>query len=332
MRAATERRLRQWAYLLLPLMALFYVLLYVQSEAWTTPTRPLLHNTLSGSGFRKLLEEQSRARLPPNVSDSSVTQRLPSCVIIGVRKCGTRALLEFLNLHPDVVTVQDEMHFFNDDARYRLGLEWYRHNMPLSTGQQVTIEKTPGYFISRLAPSRLHRMNSSARLIVLLRHPVTRTVSDYTQIYYNKHLKNESIDSFEDIVIDPETGLVNTKYKAVQISTYHQHFRHWLQLFPLEQIHVVDGDRLITDPVSEIQSIEDFLGLPHRVNYDMLYYNATRGFYCMRINSTHERCLGASKGRKHPHIDSAVLDTLNKFFEPHNKRLFNLIQRTLPWS
>nr|KAG5702053.1 hypothetical protein BaRGS_032302 [Batillaria attramentaria] len=317
----------------LPLVLFFYIVLYCNSAIWTSlniNTHPL-DNIITGSGFRKLLEE--RARLSSyNSSSPGLAQRLPSCIIIGVRKCGTRALLEFLNLHPDIVTAEDEIHFFNDDERYRMGLDWYRRRMPHSLSHQITIEKTPGYFISPIAPSRVHRMNSSIKLIVLLRHPTIRTVSDYTQIYFNKLYKNETLDAFEDIAIEKETGGVNTRYKAVQISMYHQHFRNWLEVFPRHQIHVVDGDRLITDPVSEIEQIEDFLGISHRVTYNILYYNSTRGFYCMKVNSTYERCLGASKGRKHPDIEDSVIRKLNRFFTPHNKQLFDLLHRRFRWT
>lgn len=51
-------------------------------------------------------------------------KRLPQALIIGVKKCGTRALLEFLRVHPDVRASGPETHFF--DRHYHRGLEWYR--------------------------------------------------------------------------------------------------------------------------------------------------------------------------------------------------------------
>ncbi|KAL0893292.1 hypothetical protein ABMA27_014884 [Loxostege sticticalis] len=50
-------------------------------------------------------------------------KRLPDALIIGVKKCGTRALLEFLRLHPDVRAAGSEVHFF--DKFYHKGFEWY---------------------------------------------------------------------------------------------------------------------------------------------------------------------------------------------------------------
>jgi len=64
--------------------------------------------------------------------DEMPVRRLPQCLIIGVRKGGTRALLEFLNLHPDLKAERREVHFFDNDKRYRRGLEWYRRQMPAS--------------------------------------------------------------------------------------------------------------------------------------------------------------------------------------------------------
>ncbi|KAF8793864.1 Heparan sulfate glucosamine like protein [Argiope bruennichi] len=59
-----------------------------------------------------------------SVMISPPVKRLPQALIIGVKKCGTRALLEFLRVHPDVRASGPETHFF--DRHYQRGLEWYR--------------------------------------------------------------------------------------------------------------------------------------------------------------------------------------------------------------
>ena len=51
-------------------------------------------------------------------------RKLPEVIIIGVRKCGTRALLEFLRIHPDVRATGPEPHFF--DKHFKKGFDWYR--------------------------------------------------------------------------------------------------------------------------------------------------------------------------------------------------------------
>lgn len=115
-----------------------------------------------------------------NQSRDAFTKRLPQCIIIGVRKAGTRALITFLNLHPEIVIAEREAHFFNNkDGRYWRGLEYYRDRMPRSWPNQITIEKTPKYLFHDDAPARIAKMNASIKLILIVRDPVDRMISEY---------------------------------------------------------------------------------------------------------------------------------------------------------
>lgn len=88
-------------------------------------------------------------------------RHLPGVLIIGVKKSGTRALLEFIRLHPDVRAAGCEVHFF--DRHYTRGLHWYRNHMPPTINGQITMEKTPSYFITKEVPFRVHHMNPSIK-------------------------------------------------------------------------------------------------------------------------------------------------------------------------
>lgn len=88
-------------------------------------------------------------------------RRLPDALIIGVKKSGTRALLEFIRLHPDVRAAGCEVHFF--DRHYGKGFHWYRNHMPSTIDGQITMEKTPSYFITRDVPQRVHHMNPGTK-------------------------------------------------------------------------------------------------------------------------------------------------------------------------
>lgn len=72
---------------------------------------------------RKNQMRQERIDRHQNISKKAV-RRLPQAIIVGVKKCGTRALLEYLRLHPDIRAPGPEPHFF--DRNYHLGLKWYR--------------------------------------------------------------------------------------------------------------------------------------------------------------------------------------------------------------
>nr|XP_016940875.1 heparan sulfate glucosamine 3-O-sulfotransferase 5 [Drosophila suzukii] len=356
------------------------------------------------------------------------SRRLPQALIIGVRKCGTRALLEMLYLHPRIQKAGGEVHFFDRDENYLKGLEWYRKKMPHSFRGQITIEKSPSYFVSPEVPERVRAMNASIKLLLIVREPVTRAISDYTQlrshaatailplaekdppgparessgggaggtaagvgtaaakmsaqsVLYAKLQSARGYDnalvggsgagaketkgrtgpssarrqaagvggaamttttlspmasaaqmaakSFEELAIFPN-GTVNEAYRPLSISMYHVHLHRWLEVFPREQLLVVNGDRLIEDPVSQLKRIEAFLGIEHRVNSEHFYFNETKGFYCLRYDNG-DRCLRETKGRKHPHVDPVVVSRLRRFFAEYNQRFYELVGEDLGW-
>ncbi|XP_053625668.1 heparan sulfate glucosamine 3-O-sulfotransferase 1 [Plodia interpunctella] len=271
------------------------------------------------------------------------TRRLPQALIVGVRKCGTRALLEMLYLHPMVQKASGEVHFFDRDENYALGLEWYRSKMPLSFKGQITIEKSPSYFVTPEVPERVRAMNSSVRLLLIVREPVTRAISDYTQLRSRAtpsapaqpqlpvpgHPVTDAAKPFEHLAISPD-GSINIAYRPIAISLYHAYLHRWLEVFPREQILVVNGDLLIEDPVPQLRRIEKFLGLEHKIGRKNFYFNETKGFYCLR-NDTTDKCLRETKGRKHPRVDPAVVTKLRKFFVQHNQRFYDLVGEDLGW-
>ncbi|MBN3304419.1 heparan sulfate (glucosamine) 3-O-sulfotransferase 1-like1 [Amia ocellicauda] len=265
---------------------------------------------------------------PPQVKPPGTNRRIPQSIIIGVRKGGTRALLEMLDIHPEIVVAATEVHFFDWDENYAKGFDWYKNLMPFSYAHQITVEKTPGYFTSALAPERIHQMNSSIKLLLILRDPTERVISDYTQVYYNRLESHKPVQVIEDIVI--HNGALNTKYKAIQRSLYDVHMENWLKYFSLDQIHIVDGDTLIRDPLPELQKVEKFLNLPPRIMPSNFYFNQTKGFYCIRSDGR-ERCLHESKGRPHPVVNSTVLEQLHAYFREHNQNFYRLVNRSFDW-
>ncbi|XP_026292923.1 heparan sulfate glucosamine 3-O-sulfotransferase 1 [Frankliniella occidentalis] len=269
------------------------------------------------------------------------SRRLPQCLIIGVRKCGTRALLEMLFLHPRVQKAAGEVHFFDRDDNYSRGLEWYRKKMPHSFPHQVTIEKSPSYFVTPEVPERVRAMNASVKLLLIVREPVTRAISDYTQLRSHAATASPSPSpavpgqgqapqrSFEELAIKPD-GTVNVAYRPLSTSLYHSFLHRWLDVFSRDQLLVVNGDLLIEDPVPELRRIEQFLGLEPRIGRHNFYFNHTKGFFCLR-NDTADKCLRETKGRRHPRVDPAVITKLRKFFSEHNQRFYDLVGQDLGW-
>ncbi|KAL1779273.1 heparan sulfate glucosamine 3-O-sulfotransferase 3B1 [Sigmodon hispidus] len=259
----------------------------------------------------------------------SGSKQLPQAIIIGVKKGGTRALLEFLRVHPDVRAVGAEPHFF--DRSYHKGLAWYRDLMPRTLEGQITMEKTPSYFVTREAPARISAMSKDTKLIVVVRDPVTRAISDYTQTLS----KRPDIPSFESLTFrNRSAGLIDTSWSAIQIGLYAKHLEPWLRHFPLGQMLFVSGERLVSDPAGELRRVQDFLGLKRIITDKHFYFNQTKGFPCLKKaeGSGKPHCLGKTKGRAHPAIAREVLRQLRDFYRPFNRKFYQMTGRDFGWD
>ena len=58
-----------------------------------------------------------------------LTKRLPDAIIIGVKKCGTTTLGQFLNHHPNIAAT-GEISYFENYKNYLKGVKYYIKQMP----------------------------------------------------------------------------------------------------------------------------------------------------------------------------------------------------------
>ena len=118
----------------------------------------------------------------------------------------------------------------------------------------------------------------------------------------------------------------------VHRSNYYEILQDWLVYFPLNQILIVDGNLLITDPIQEVKRAQEFLGVRDYLNASWFEFVPEKNFYCIKNSiSGPPRCMGESKGRKHPEIDEKVHQRLRQYYKPYNEKLFELIGRRFNW-
>jgi len=263
-------------------------------------------------------------------------RRYPQAIIAGVKKCGTRALLSFLAKHPSVHSAGPEMHFFDKNENYQKGLKWYLNQMPESYENELTMEKTPAYFVKPEVPERVYSLSPNVKLIFIFRNPVQRAISDYTQ----HKSKTEGSKTFEKIVYikNVKPRQININSSKINIGLYATHLKKWLKHFPMKQMFFVDGDAFIKDPVPSIIEVQKFLNIPVLMDRNSFTYNSTKGFYCINVktagtssNATMD-CLGPSKGRKQADVKENTLKRMREFYKPYNKEFFNLIDQDFGWE
>lgn len=258
---------------------------------------------------------------------SHPVKKLPNVLIIGVKKSGTKALVEFLKIHPDVSAPANEIHYFS--RNFHKGLDWYRRQMPVSIGNQIVIERTRGYFVHKDAPLRISLQIPNARLIVVVRNPVLRSLLDYT----SQCVRNKSKVSFlENFFWNNITGFIDMSHDFVQTSMYVKFMETWLSYFKLEQFHFVNGDMLYKNPSLELSKLETFLNLRNMISSDHFFYNTSIDALCIKKYECQgrSRCFTENKLKYRP--PSYLVRRLRDFFHPFNEKFYKQTKQHFSWN
>lgn len=175
---------------------------------------------------------------------------LPAFVGIGAIKAGTTYLDKLLRAHPDLSLPSHlkETEFFT--RHYGRGLDWYAGLFPADS--EIRGEVSPQYVSSPVAANRIYSANPDALLLMAVRDPVQRVVSQYRHYAQETNFRGSIVE-----FCDRHPG-------AIERSRYHQQLQPWLSRFGLEAVHVILFEDLITDAENTSREIFEFLGVDAR--------------------------------------------------------------------
>ena len=205
----------------------------------------------------------------------------------------------------------------------------FRRQMPVSVGNQITLERTRAYFTHRDAPARIAQEIPGARLIVVVRNPVLRSLLDYT----SQCDRNKSKVSFRDSFFWSNiTGFIDMSRDFVQTSMYVKFLVNWLNYFKLDQFHFVNGDMLYKNPSHELGRLEIFLNLRNLISSDYFYHNTSGNCLCVKKHDCQGRphCFTDNKLKYRP--PSYLLRRLRDFFHPFNEKFYKQTKQHFSWN
>jgi hypothetical protein len=247
---------------------------------------------------------------------------LPDFLVLGAQKAGTTALYEYLRRHPQITGPSwKEVSFF--DRHWARGESWYRGNFPnlARTRAKLVGEASPSYVFHPLAPQRVQEVVPEARLIVLVRNPVDRALSQYNhEVALGREPLpfEEALDAEEERLRGEQERMAadpryfsrewwSHTYKAR--GRYAEQLERWLAVFPREQLLVLPSDDLGSDPARAHAQVLEFLGAsPQRLDsYPRVYE------------------------REYEPMKPETRERLAAEFEEPNRRLYELLGRDLGW-
>lgn len=195
---------------------------------------------------------------------------LPHFLGIGTQKGGTTYLHALLNEHPQIfLATPKEVHFFS--LHYPKGIEWYKNFFKSAAHDQRCGEITPYYMFHPFAVQRIFRHLPNVNLIVLLRDPVERALSQY---FHSKRLGLEPL-GFQQAFAAEEKRLQDSSTQLKMECTHLSHQQHSylsrsrydIQLkalrnvFPSDQIKVYRSESLFSNPGPVWNDVLSFLSL-----------------------------------------------------------------------
>jgi len=177
---------------------------------------------------------------------------LPTFLGIGVPRAGTTWLHTLLSGHPDAYlpTRRKEVRFF--DRHFDRGLEWYEgfFSPPEGTdGYGAIGEISPQYLYGPECPARIGSVLPSAKLLVMLRHPVDRAYSQYGFLLQRRNYRG----SFEEFL--------RTRPRALEMGHYSTYLRRYLDRFDRRQILPVVFEQAVPSGDTVRHELAAFLGI-----------------------------------------------------------------------
>ena len=254
------------------------------------------------------------------MSRSKTEGTLPDFLIIGAQKSGTTTLWYLMDQHPRVYMAKsdkrpvEELHFFDHDANWSQGIDWYRSHFFYPEQRQG--EKTPNYLSNLTAHERMYAAVPEAQLIVMLRNPVARAYSAWNQ--FNQQAEISSRWGWEVVTFEQAMarGVREQRDWAfvdlVKSGMYIVQIKHLLQFYSREQIHIVISERFRQTPEDEYRKVLTFLGLTPAGTIRFEDRNVRRYSQPM-MQLTRER--------------------LGQFYQPYNELLFEFLgERVSEWD
>ncbi|XP_006629242.1 bifunctional heparan sulfate N-deacetylase/N-sulfotransferase 4 isoform X1 [Lepisosteus oculatus] len=270
-------------------------------------------------------------------SKEKTCDRLPRFLVIGPQKTGTTALYLFLIMHPSITSnfpslkTFEEVQFFNGN-NYHKGIDWYMEFFPIPSNvtTDFLFEKSANYFPSEEAPKRAAALLPKSKIITLLINPSDRAYSWYQ--HQRAHEDHAALKySFYEVITaghhaPPE--LRSLQNRCLVPGWYAVHIERWLSYFPPSQLLIIDGQQLRNDPAAVMDEVQKFLGVSPYYNYSQaLTFDPQKGFWCQLLEGGKTKCLGKSKGRKYPSMDSESRAFLSRYYKDHNIELSKLLHR-----
>ena len=291
---------------------------------------------------------------------------LPNFLIIGAARAGTTLLYRIMKQHPDVfLSEPKELRFFAKEGApdfrgpgdrgvnngWVTSWDDYQSYFAAVNGETAIGEASPFYLCSEEAPQRIRNFLPDAKLIIVLRDPVSRAYSSF--MYLRRSGREPLTDFSAALEAEDERCKDNWEYlwRYRALGCYSDQVERYFKLFPREQIWIGLYDDLDEDPVGFTRSVFRHIGVDDsfepkvdaRINASGVprslflqrtidRQNPIRSFARMLVPEKYRKSIRVALtdgNLRRPEAPGAAEQELRAYFRPEVERLEALIERDL---
>ena len=214
---------------------------------------------------------------------------IPNFFIVGAAKVGTTFLYNYLINHPEVyLSPIKEPNYFNtelklhncrEDIKKKIFLDktYFEDNILKkrrsacfdemqdylqlyrgATSEKIIGEASTYYLASTQAAKEIYKYNKTAKVVIILREPVSRTMSHYNMDRLSNRTSGDMLqDVKSDFNSDKKGYFISNMY--IDLSLYYDQISRYLKIFPKEQILILRFENLVSKKKEVLGEVCDFL-------------------------------------------------------------------------
>tara|TARA_B100001250_G_C19682362_1_gene736421 strand:- start:135 stop:968 length:834 start_codon:yes stop_codon:yes gene_type:complete len=190
--------------------------------------------------------------------------RKPNLFLVGAPKAGSTLLWSILKKHKDVFTtkeLKEVNHFSYDELTgnsyykdYKIRNENdYLKEFKRGNSFKYLIDGSVSYFAYPSIPKKLHEFNSEAKIIIIVRDPISRAFSHYNM---DKRM-GYATESLCEYLQNKENKHEKFIHQYIENSLYYKHVNNYFEYFDENQICILQLENINND----LDKLCDFLDI-----------------------------------------------------------------------
>jgi hypothetical protein len=204
---------------------------------------------------------------------------LPDFVIVGAQKSASTALAENLRQHPEIFMPVGETHYFRD-PEYATAVPDDLRRLFVDSGNAARRGiKCPDYLGQAACAERILMELGNVDIIVVLRNPVDRAVSNYYWLMRWGQLPVEPVDDGMRKLLRGEFRGVRQADEILEYGLYGKHLERYLAMFGEERLLVLLDSDLRNDAPAARAAVYKHLGVREDFQPRIARHSRNEGVY-----------------------------------------------------